>query len=406
MRIRLGPAQSAFAISSPVPARDAAHLMNPPLSPQAAAQAVVWGGLIAGLALGAAAQASRFCVRGAIADWYVSGSRSRMLSWVLAVAVAMLGTQLIIGMQFFDASRSLPWSERFVWLSYLVGGLAFGYGMVLSAGCPQRSLVKAGSGNLRSIVTLVVAALAALMTLRGVLAPLRASGLDAFSVQLSGPQDLGSVLASWLPGSAGALRAAVLAVLLGVAAVWLWRRRGELTRVQWIGSVIVGLLVPAAWLLTGYVGHVPEHPETLEPAWMGTQSRRPESLSFIAPIANTVDLLTFWTDANTVATFGVVLAAGVLAGSFLSSRVRGEFKLESFGSARELRDHMIGGLLMGFGGVTALGCSIGQGVTGLAMLSAGAFIAVPGIVAGALLALRWRSAPARRGAPEALPSSC
>lgn len=373
-------------------------LMDLPLSPQAATQAVVWGALLLGLLLGAAGQASRFCIRGAIADWYVLGSRARMASWVLAVAVAAAGTQLLIGYGLFEPARAVAWSDRFVWASYLVGGALFGYGMVLAAGCPQRSLVKVGAGNLRAIVTLLVAAIAAQMTLRGLFAEARVQTVDAWSVQLAGPQDLGSLLGQWLPGPAATLRLAALALLVAAAAAWLWRRRADMTAAQWIGSIAIGLLVPAAWLLTGHIGYLPDHPETLEPAWQGTQSRRPEALTFTAPLAHALDLLTFWSDQNTTASFGVMLALGVLLGSHLSARWRGEFRVESFGSARELRSHLVGGLLMGVGGVTAVGCSVGQGVTGLAMLSAGAVLAVLGIVLGALLALRGQRAAAAPGA--------
>lgn len=362
--------------------------MDLPLSPLGATQAVVWGALILGLVLGAAGQASRFCVRGAIADWYVLGSQARMLSWVLAVAVAAIGTQSIIGLQLFDATRAMAWNDRFVWPSYLVGGTLFGYGMVLAAGCPQRSLVKAGAGNMKAIVTLLVAAIAAQMTLRGLFAEARVRGLDAWGAQWTHPQDIGSVLASWLPMSASSLRAAVLIPVLIGAGLWLWRRRGDMQPVQWLASVVIGLLVPAAWLLTGLIGYLPEHPETLEQAWMGTQSRRPEALTFTAPVAHSLDLLTFWTDANTTATFGVMLTLGVLIGSHLSARLRGEFRVEAFSNARDLRNHLIGGVLMGFGGVTAMGCSVGQGVTGLAMMSTGAVLAVAGIVLGACLALK------------------
>jgi len=362
--------------------------MNLPLSPDSATQLVVWGALLLGLVLGAAGQASRFCVRGAIADWFIYGGRARMMVWVLVVVVAALGTQGLIGLGLFDATRTVAWSDRFLWPSYVVGGLVFGYGMVLAAGCPQRSLVKAGAGNLKAIVTLIVAAVAAQMTLRGIFAEARAGTVDAWGVQLAGPQDAGSLIAQALPASAGSVRVALVLLLALVAAAWLWRHRGQLTSLEWTAGVVIGLLVPAAWLLTGLFGYLPEHPDTLEPAWQGTQSRRPEALTFTAPVAHTLDLLTFWSDKNARLSFGVMLTLGVLLGSHLSARLRGELKIESFGNARELRDHLVGGLLMGIGGVTAMGCSVGQGVTGLAMLSAGAVLAVAGLCAGALLALQ------------------
>jgi uncharacterized protein len=369
-----------------------------PLEPEAARTAVLWGGLALGLMLGAAGQASRFCVRGAIADWYALGSRGRMASWVLAVAVALAGTQLLISLQVFDATRALSWSNRLPWASCALGGLMFGAGMVLAAGCPQRSLVKAGSGNLRAVVTLLVAAVSAQMALRGVFAQARASTVDTWAMDLAGPQDLGSLGAATLGAMASpsTVRMAVLLLMLALMTAWLWQQRHSMRPVQWVGSAVVGLLVPAAWWLTGDVGFLPEHPETLEAAWMGTQSRRPEALTFTAPIAHSLDLLTFWTDQNTTLSFGVVLCLGAVLGSLMSSKLRGEFRLESFDNARELRNHLLGGVLMGVGGVTALGCSLGQGVTGLAMLSAGSFIAVGGIVLGALLVLRlgWVARPA------------
>lgn len=374
--------------------------MNLPLSPESATQAVVWGGLAIGLAFGAAGQASRFCIRGAIADWYLFGSKGRMLSWVLALVVALVGTQALLAGQVFEGERTVMWSSTLRWVSSLVGGLVFGYGMVLAAGCPHRSLVKAGTGNLRAIVTLLVAALGAQMTLRGLFAEARSKTVDTVNVQLAGPQDLGSVLAGWTGLGVGALRWVLVLAIVVAAVAWLWRQRSQLTTAQWIGSAAIGLLVPIAWWLTGHVGYQPEHPETLEAAWMGTAARRPEALSFTAPLANAADLLTYWTDKNTVVTFGVTMALGVLIGSFVSAWLRGEAKLESFANAAELRDHLIGGLLMGFGGVTALGCSVGNGVTGLAMLSIGAALAVAGIVGGALLALRSQARRAGRAAPE------
>jgi hypothetical protein len=229
------------------------------------------------------------------------------------------------------------------------------------------------------------------MTLRGLFAELRVQGLDAWSLQLERPQDLGSLLAAVVPGSPGLWRWLVLLAALSAACVGLWRARASMNRVQWIGGSVVGLLVPVSWWLTGHVGFVAEHPQTLEPAWLGTQSHRPEALSFTAPLAHALDLLTYWTDKNTVATFGVMLSLGVLLGSLVSSRLRGDFRVESFESSDELLGHLAGGALMGFGGVTALGCSIGQGVTGLAMLSAGAAVAVAGIVVGAIAALNARA---------------
>ena len=369
--------------------------MNLPLSPAAATQTVIWGGLVLGVVLGAVVQATRFCTMGALADWFTFGSPGRLMMWLLAVAVAASGSLGLISLGWLDATRALPWSERFLWLSYLGGGPLVGIGMVLASGCPQRSLTKAGAGNLKAWVVLLVTAVTAQMSLRGVLAGPRVAVLDAAGVQLTHPQDLGSVLAPLLAplfdAPAATLRWAVLAVVIATAVVLLWRARAGMDRRHWIGGAGVGLLVPTAWALTGHLGYLPEHPETLEAAWLGTASHRPEALTFTAPLAYGLDLLTLWSDRNTTASFGVVVALGVLLGSAVSAAWRKEFRLESFGSAEDLCNHLLGGVLMGFGGVTAVGCSIGQGISGLSLLSAGACLAVAGIVGGAWLALRWQA---------------
>ena len=364
---------------------------RPDLDPKTLTQIVTWGGLVLGLALGAVGQATRFCVRGAIADWIVFRGPARFVSWMLAVAVGSVLVQALISAGALDASRTIFWGDRFVWASYLVGGLLFGYGMILAGGCPQRCLVKAGSGNLKAFVTLVVVAIAASMTLRGAFAGLRVNLLDALAVPLAGSQDFGGLASRALGVSAPAVRWTISGVLALAVFAFAWRVRRALDPAHWVGGIGVGLLVGAAFYLTGALGFLPEHPETLEPAWLGTQSHRPEGLSFSAPMGHMLDLLTLWSDRGTVATFGVTLALGVLLGSFASAKLRGEFRVESFKTPQDLRSHALGGLLMGFGGVTALGCSVGNGVTGLAMLSAGSLLAIAGISVGAWLALAWQA---------------
>jgi len=361
-----------------------------PLSqdPSTLANFVVLGGLVLGLVLGAVGQATRFCVRGAIADWVIFRGPARLVSWLLAIAVGAVCLQVLISGGLLDASRTVAWSERVVWLSYLVGGLLFGYGMILSGGCPQRCLVKAGAGNLKAAVALVILAVVALMTLRGAFAGLRAQYLDSFAWELAGPQDLGGIVSRALGFDASLLRLIFSLVLLAVVLAFAWRVRRSLEPAHWVGGVAVGLLLAGAFFLTGSIGFLSEHPDRLEPAWLGTQSRRPEGLSFSAPLASALDLLTLWSDRATVATFGVTLALGVLVGSHLSARLRGELRLESFTTPKELVSHAAGATLMGFGGVTAVGCSLGNGVTGLALLSFGSALAVTGIVAGAWLAIK------------------
>ena len=375
--------------------------MRPALDPNTLSLIVVWGGLVLGLVLGAVGQATRFCIRGGIDDWVRFRSPGRLVSWLLAIAVAAIGVQFLLSAGALDGSRTIYWAERFPWLSYLVGGVLFGYGMILAGGCPQRCLVKAGQGNLKALLTLVLIAIVSLMTLRGAFAGLRVSGLDSFAIALGGSQDLGGLLGRTLSIAPGVLRWLIALAFTAAVLAIAWRVRRQLQPAHWVGGLVVGLLVATAFFLTGSLGFVPEHPETLEAAWLGTQSKRPEGLSFSAPLAHALDLLTLWSDKATVATFGVTVSLGALLGSFASAKLRGDFRLESFRTPGEMGAHSAGALLMGFGGITALGCSIGNGVTGLAMLSAGSLLAVAGICAGAWLALR-RGALKRGGADASL----
>jgi uncharacterized membrane protein YedE/YeeE len=352
---------------------------------------VVWGALPLGLLLGVVAQATRFCVRGGIADWVTFQGPARLFSWVLSIAVGAVLLQSMIGFGVFDATRTLAWNERLLWFSALAGGLLFGIGMMLAPGCPQRCLVKAGSGDLTAWVTLGVIAIVGIMTLRGLLAVPRVGLFDSLSVTLSRPQDLGSVVGGALSAPAGAVRAAITVLIVAGTALFAWRVRRQLDAGAWIGGAGVGLVLALAFYLTGRVGFLAEHPETLDAAWLGTQGKRPEGLSFVSPLANALDLLTLWTDKNTVATFGVMLSLGIVIGSFASARWRGEYQVESFATPRELRHSVVGGALMGFGGVTALGCSVGNGVTGAALLSTGSLLAIVGMVAGTVLVLRFQA---------------
>ncbi len=365
--------------------------MTLPLEPNAAAMAVVWGGLLLGLLLGALAQSTRFCTMGAIADWFSFGGTARMLMWVLAIAVAATGSLVLIEMSWLDATKTNAWSTRLLWVSNTVGGLIFGFGMVLAAGCPQRNLVKAGAGNLKAWVTLLVAAVSAQMTLRGVLSELRVGFFDTFNVSLNTPQDVASILVHGGAWDVGQLRWLVLGAYLVIAGALLWRNRRSMEVAHWVGGAGVGLLVVAAWCLTAYVGFIAEHPETLEPSWSGTYSHRPEALSFAAPLAHSLDLLTLWSDRNNVATYGVTVCLGTLLGSAAAALMRHQFHIESFSNSTDMVHHIAGGVLIGFGGVTAMGCSIGQGISGLALQSAGAILAVAGITAGAWLGLRYQA---------------
>lgn len=287
---------------------------------------MVCGGLAIGLAFGAVAQATRFCTMGALADAMSFGDLTRLRMWVWAVLVALLGTQALIGLAGLDLSNSIYTGRRLAWLSQALGGLMFGVGMVLASGCASRALVRMAGGNLKALVVLLVVGLTAQMTLRGVFALPRVEGLDAVAWRLDGAQDLPSWLARAFGVEAGLLRGLLCAALAAALLAWLLRSREFRRAEPLLGGLAIGALIVAAWWVTGSVGFLPEHPETLEPAWLATDSGRPEALSFVAPSANTLELLTLWSDRGTTLSFGIATVLGTVLGSLIATLLRGEFR--------------------------------------------------------------------------------
>lgn len=327
-------------------------------------------------ALGAVAQRTHFCVMGAISDAVLMQDWGRARMWALAVAVAALGFALL-GV---PAAQTLYGGTQLRWLSLLLGGLLFGVGMVLASGCGAKTLVRLGGGSLKALVVLLVMGLTGFMTLRGLTAVWRDASVDRVQIALSTPQDLPSLLG--LP--ALAVAAAFALLLLGFAL------RGRKDAAFWLGGLLTGLLAVGLWAVTGRLAFVAEHPETLEAAWVATSQNRPEGFSFVAPAAGWLEWLMFFSDRSQQLNVGIVSLLGVVAGAAVSSLARGEFRWEGFRQTEDLVLHLVGAALMGVGGVTALGCTFGQGVSGLSTLSLGSFIAVAGLVAGGVLALRWQ----------------
>jgi uncharacterized protein len=339
---------------------------------------------------GAIAQRTHFCTMGAVADIVNMGDWGRMRMWLMAIGVAMLGFNAMVGAGWVQAGQSVYAGPRLLWLSYGVGGLLFGFGMVLASGCGSKTLVRIGGGSLKSLVVFCVLAVAAYATLRGIAAVARVATVDAVALTLPVGQDLPSLLAHasglGTPTAALLLGALIGGGLLLFALAHPDGRRGEAL----LGGVGLGLVIVGVWWVTGRLGHLLEHPATLEEAWLATNTQRMESLTFVAPIAYTVDWLILFSDTSKTLTVGIVAVAGVVVGSALMALATGSFRWEGFAGTEDTANHLVGAALMGIGGVTAMGCTIGQGLSGLSTLALGSFIAFGAIVAGAVLALRYQ----------------
>jgi uncharacterized membrane protein YedE/YeeE len=172
---------------------------------------------------------------------------------------------------------------------------------------------------------------------------------------------------------------------------FVWRGRAAMTKEAWVGGLGVGAIVVAAWYVSGHAGHLAEHPVTLEEAYLRTNSGRMEALSFVAPVAWTLDYLMFFSDTSKVVTVGIAAVCGVLAGAALSALQGGRFRWEGFRDTEDTANHLLGAALMGFGGVTAMGCTIGQGVSGVSLMAVGSVITLAAIIAGAVAGLHYQS---------------
>ncbi len=355
---------------------------------------VVWGGFGLALVLGFVAARTNFCTMGAISDVVNMEHWGRVRMWLLAIAVAMAGTNLLYYFDLIDLTKSVYQRPVLPWLSMLLGGTLFGIGMTIAGGCANKNLLRLGGGSVRSLVVLVFLAISAYMTLKGLFGQWRSSYLDPVAIDLSGLGMQGQSLADVLARLTGMPAKSALLAATGVVAIALlifvfkdkrFRASGE----QIVGGAILGLLVTAGWYLSGHIGFA-ENPDTLEMTYFGTNSRTMESLSFVAPTAYSLELLMLWTDKSLHVTFGIATIVGVVLGSLIHAVTSRQFHWEGFASLEDLRNHLMGGILMGFGGVLAMGCTIGQGLTGASTLALGSFISVAGIVAGAVATMKWQ----------------
>lgn len=352
---------------------------------------VLWATFALTLLLGFVLHKTNFCTMGAVADIANFGDWTRMRQWLLAIGVAILVSNALAATGVIDSSKSFYTAPRFTFLGYIFGGLLFGFGMVLAGGCGSKTLVRLGAGSLKALVVFIVLGVTAFITLRGALGVFRVSVIEPVHLQLASGQDLPSMAAA-ATGMAKSNWQWTLGLLVGggLCAFALFKREFW----HWenlLAGLTVGGVIAAVWLVSGHLGHLTEHPLTLEETFLATNSGRMESLSFVAPIAYVLDWLMFFSDKSKVLTLGVVAVFGMIIGSAASALLSRSFRWEGFGNTEDTANHLVGAALMGFGGVTAMGCTVGQGLSGVSLLALGSFIALGAIIVGALLALRYQN---------------
>jgi uncharacterized membrane protein YedE/YeeE len=360
---------------------------------------VAWCGFGLAFVFGFVANRTNFCTMGAVSDVVNMGSWGRMRMWLMAIAIAILGTHALQLAGLIDLGKSFYTRSNVTWLSYALGGFLFGVGMTLGSGCGSKTLVRIGGGSLKAFVTFVFLGIAAYMTLKGLFAMGRASWIDPVATDLAAHgiprQDLPTLIVAMTGANLRMVELVVAMVIAGALLAFVLRDREFRTSFDHLlGGAVVGLVIVGGWYVTGHLGFA-ENPDTLEDTFFGTNSRTIESLSFTAPVGYALELLMLWSDKSLTLTFGVAATLGLILGSFAYAVLSRSFRWEGFAGAEDTANHVVGGLLMGFGGVTALGCTVGQGLTGFSTLAIGSILAFLAIIAGSALTMKyqyWRMA--------------
>jgi uncharacterized membrane protein YedE/YeeE len=339
---------------------------------------------------GAIVQRTHFCTMGAVSDAVGLGDFTRLRQWALAIATAMAGFWLLVAAGQVDPSKTLYTTPRWFWLSALAGGAMFGFGMVLASGCASKNLVRLGGGSLKALVVIVVLGVCAFATLKGITAVVRVATVDSLAIDFAAPAAVWARLAG-LFGTENRVTGVVLGLAMALgAAVWALRGPEFVRAGNLLAGIGIGACVAAMFWVTGHLGYVAEHPQTLEETFLATNSGRAEALSFVSPVAYTLDWLMFFSDRSKTLTVGIVSVAGVVVGAAAMAVAQGSFRWQGFAGVDDLAHHLVGSALMGVGGVTAMGCTIGQGISGIATLSLTSLVALPAIMAGAVIGVKYQ----------------
>ena len=368
-------------------------------------------GFVLAVIMGAVVNKTGFCTMGGISDWVNIGDSGRFKAWLMAMGIAMIG---VVVFEYFDIARPddafPPYRlSNLVWLENLLGGLMFGVGMTLASGCGNKTLVRFGAGNFKSLIVLSIIAVIAFFMVN----PFPGTDKTLFStlfypwtsptaIDLSTSQDLGALIAGTDNAATGRI---VIGLLLGVGLLAYAIKSPDFRRDRdhALAGVVVGLAILGAWIATSLImvdadGEILSlsdyctdwdlyaDDETGRPAAGAPLS--PQSYTFINPMGQTLGFLAVGKGAANFLTFGIVAALGVIVGSFLWALLTKTLRFEWFASFKDFYTHVIGAILMGFGGVLGMGCTIGQGISGVSTLALGSFITVISIIIGCALTMK------------------
>lgn len=359
---------------------------------------VLLAAFLIALVMGAIANKTRFCTLGAVSDWINFGDTGRMRAWLLAMAVAIAGVLALeaTGKATLPADTFPPYrTATFAWLRYLLGGFLFGIGMTLASGCGSKTLIRLGGGSLKSLIALMAAAVCAyLMIWTPFYATAFHSWIAPTHIDLAQygmrSQALGDIVAGLTSLGDGAKLNVWLGWMVAIAIVaFVFSARDFRSSFDNIlGGLVVGLAIVGGWYVTaGALGQ--EWKELAEMSPLPPSRVAAQSYTFISPMADGLRYLSYPRDASLI-NFGIMGLTGLAAGSLLYAAASRTFRVEHLSTWADFAGHAFGGALMGIGGVLAMGCTIGQAVTGVSTLALGSFLAFAAIVAGSVATMKYQ----------------
>lgn len=379
---------------------------------------VLWTTFFIAVIMGAVVNKTNFCTMGAVSDWVNIGDTGRFRAWLFALAIAMLGVAIFESMSLFSTDMTRPpyrgvlgptGNTTFPWLEYVLGGIMFGVGMTLGSGCGNKTLIRLGAGNIKSLFVFLIIAVCAYYMInpfsgdKTLYSELFYYWTNPTAMTLGSQQDLGSLLGGYVSMDKNTLRL-IIAFILSIALLaFVFKSqdfRGSFDNI--LGGAVVGIAVLLAWYASGALASVNADGEihtwvkyasndvwdlfetgpSTKPRAVGVQS-----YTFINPIGETLGYAANGFN-KLFLTFGVMAVFGVICGSLIWSLISKSFRIEWFASVKDFVVHAIGGILMGIGGILSLGCTIGQAITGASTLALGSFIAFASIVVGCAVTMK------------------
>ena len=370
---------------------------------------MLWSTFAIALILGAVVNKTNFCTMGAVSDWVNMGDLGRFRAWMLAATVALVGVIVLESMGLVNADAAFPpyRAPMLIWAENVLGGVMFGIGMTLASGCGNKTLIRIGGGNIKSIMVLLIIGVIAYFMInpfpdsdQTLMSVLFFDWIRPLAVDLGRAQDLGT-LAS--PDNAVMARLVIGGVIALGLLVFIFKSADfRKSPDNLMAGVLVGLTVLGAWYVTSNVsldvdGEVYSLREFAQ-QWdflaesdegkpADTRPLSPQSFTFINPMGQLLGYASAGF-SSAYLTFGIMAVFGVIVGSFLWSLLSRSFRIEWFVSVKDFFNHFIGAILMGFGGVLAMGCTVGQGITGVSTLALGSFIALLSIIFGSAITMK------------------